>query len=193
MVPARCRIGAGHGGGSSVSLLLSVSSLLTDPNFADPLNNTAAALFRQDPKSYDSSKRARKDKPRRLCCPCRSARGQAQKGLSPADMQRGCPLADMQGDCPLADLQGEPYIGMSPISLNCRLCAFHNRGRGNTDLVDIQSILVGRLHTRSMGRRSNESNLDHLAYFVLSAIEVVAAATLVELNAFWRADCTLGR
>ena len=114
-------------------------------------------------------------------------------GPSPADMQRGCPLADMQGDCPLADLQGEPYIGMSPISLNCRLCAFHNRGRGNTDLVDIQSILVGRLHTRSMGRRSNENNLDHLAYFVLSAFDVVAAATLVELNAFWRADCTLGR
>jgi len=35
-------------------VLLSVSSLLTDPNFADPLNASATALFRQDKSGYDS-------------------------------------------------------------------------------------------------------------------------------------------
>lgn len=35
-------------------VLLSVSSLLTDPNFADPLNASASALFRKDKSGYDS-------------------------------------------------------------------------------------------------------------------------------------------
>merc|ERR1712061_83551 len=33
-------------------VLLSVSSLLTDPNFSDPLNGTAANLHSKDPKGY---------------------------------------------------------------------------------------------------------------------------------------------
>merc|ERR1740121_123694 len=35
-------------------VLLSVSSLLTDPNFADPLNASASAMYRQDKSGYDS-------------------------------------------------------------------------------------------------------------------------------------------
>lgn len=35
-------------------VLLSISSLLTDPNCADPLDSAAAALFRQDHASYDA-------------------------------------------------------------------------------------------------------------------------------------------
>lgn len=35
-------------------VLLSISSLLTDPNFADPLDATAASLYRRDRKSYDA-------------------------------------------------------------------------------------------------------------------------------------------
>lgn len=35
-------------------VLLSVLSLLTDPNFADPLNASASALFHRDKSGYDS-------------------------------------------------------------------------------------------------------------------------------------------
>eukprot|EP00929_Paragymnodinium_shiwhaense_P103567 TRINITY_DN6716_c0_g1_i1.p1 TRINITY_DN6716_c0_g1~~TRINITY_DN6716_c0_g1_i1.p1 ORF type:complete len:288 (-),score=96.05 TRINITY_DN6716_c0_g1_i1:180-971(-) len=34
-------------------VMLSISSLLTDPNFADPLNGTAAALHKKSKKEYD--------------------------------------------------------------------------------------------------------------------------------------------
>mmetsp|Transcript_139020 Transcript_139020/g.443940 ORF Transcript_139020/g.443940 Transcript_139020/m.443940 type:complete len:229 (-) Transcript_139020:89-775(-) len=35
-------------------VLLSVSSLLTDPNFADPLNSSASQLYRKDRTAYES-------------------------------------------------------------------------------------------------------------------------------------------
>merc|ERR1719159_751260 len=39
-------------------VLLSVSSLLTDPNFGDPLNSSAADHHRKDKKGYDAKCRA---------------------------------------------------------------------------------------------------------------------------------------
>lgn len=51
-------------------VLLSLSSLLTDPNFADPLNASAAQLMRRDRKSYDKKCR---EMTRRFAMPAAAA------------------------------------------------------------------------------------------------------------------------
>jgi len=76
-------------------VLLSVSSLLTDPNFADPLNSTAAALFRQDPKSYDSKCR---EMTRRFAMPVASRTKAASTSNAKKGQKREARAAGLDGN-----------------------------------------------------------------------------------------------
>jgi len=89
-------------------VLLSISSLLTDPNFSDPLDQAAASLYRKSRPEYDARCR---DMTRRHAMSGVSARGggMKRKASEPSSLSGGALAAETRP--PTSQVSGHPSMG----------------------------------------------------------------------------------